>query len=214
MPGPFIAPHLYLQWGGTLPGGDVWSCGLRMSPINSGNVSEAAGMLDGAAAAVAAFHGQNSGGIQINSRAVLTHVKLNAIGTDGKYVLPTTNEKVMANVPGGFVDANCPPNQVALAVTLLTAVSRGPANKGRFYLPLPAYQLGTDGRIGQTYAESAHTGVTTFLAALNAVNANMKVAVYSRKLGAPAQRLVTGAKVGRVLDTQRRRRNALVEDYR
>jgi hypothetical protein len=212
--GPFVAEHLYLQWGGKLPGGEQWSCGLRMSPINSGNVSSAASMLAGATAAVQAYHSQSSGGIQINSRALLSFVKLNAITVDGHYKEPVTNESIVADVPGGIVDsAGAMPNQVALAVTLLTAVSRGPANKGRFYLPLPAYQVGADGMIGATYAANAETGTNTFIAALNAVNANFRVAVYSRKVGAPAQRLVTGVKVGRVLDTQRRRRRSLAENY-
>lgn len=212
MPGPFIAPHLYVQWGGTLPGNDIWSCGLRMSPINSGTVDSAASMLDGVSAAISAFHAGTTG-MQIDSRAILNHVKVNAIGTDGKYMLPTTNEKVLANVPGGISTSTGFPNQIALAITLATAVSRGPAHKGRFYVPLPAYTVGSDGRIGKTYSDNAKAAANTLITALNAVNANMKVAVYSRKIGAPAQRLVTGALVGRVLDTQRRRRNALVEDY-
>lgn len=212
--GPFIAPHLYLQWGGKLPGGEKWSCGLRMSTINSGSVDSAASMLTAAKNAVQAFHTSTSGGVQINSRALLSFVKLNAIGTDGKYMLQTTNEAIVADVPGGYtLSTGNFPNQVALAVTLTTAVTRGPANKGRFYVPLPAYDVGTDGRIGSTYTTNAEAGVMTLINALNAINTDIKVAVYSRKAGAAAQRLVTGAKVGRVLDTQRRRRNKLVEDY-
>lgn len=210
----YVAPHLYLQWGGTLPGGDIWSCGLRMSTVGAGTVDSAASMLDGAAAAVSAFHGASSGGVQINSRCVLTFVKLNAIGTNGKYMLQTTNEKSGLNVPGGIVDSNPPPNQVCLAISLQTAVARGAASKGRFYVPLPAYSIGTDGRIGVTYAENAGTGADTMIAALNALNTGLKVAVYGQKQGVLAQRLVTGVRVGRVLDTQRRRRNKLVEDYR
>jgi len=211
VPGPFIGPHLYLQWGGKLPGNEEWSCGLRMSPINTGDVASAAAMLPGVTAAVQAFH--SSPDINTNARALLSFVKLNAIGTDGKYVLPTTNEQIVADVPGSATAANCPPNQVAHAITLTTAVSRGPAHQGRFYLPLPTYTIQPDGRILALYTDSIHGAVTSFLAALNGVNANFKVAVYSRKLGAPAQRLVTGAKVGRVLDTQRRRRRSLVEAY-
>jgi len=37
--------------------------------------------------------------------------------------------------------------------------------------------------------------------------------VMSRKAGAPTTRIVTGVDVGRVLDTQRRRRRSLPESY-
>lgn len=209
--GPFIAPHLYLQWGGKLPGGESWSCGLRMSPTGGGDVASAAAMLPAVKTAVQTYH--TTPNLNLNARALLSFVKLNAIGTDGRYMLGTTNEIIVADIGGTGTAASAPPNQVCLAVSLRTAVTRGPASKGRFYLPLPTYMVASDGRISTVDATSADTATETFIAALNAVDANFKVGVYSRKAGAPAQRLVTGARVGRVLDTQRRRRRSLVEAY-
>lgn len=212
--GPFINSHAYLQWGGKLPGNETWSCGMRLRAMNPAVLVDLPGMLTAAKTAVQAFHASSSGGIQINSRALLSFVKLNAIDTEGHYIYPTTNEAIVADVPGGYVDATTiHPNQVALAVTLTTAVSRGPANKGRFYVPLPSYQIAADGMIGATYATNAETGVMTLVNAINAINASFKVAIFSRKQGAPAVNDVTGAKVGRVLDTQRRRRRKIAENY-
>lgn len=213
----YISDHYYLQWGGSLPGGETWSCGLRMSPINTGAVSQAdqSAKLASVVSAVQTFHSRASGGVQVNSRALLSFVKFNAIDAiTGHYKYPVTNVSYPANIAGGYVDAGVHPNQIALCVTLLTAVQRGPASKGRFYVPLPAYTIGTDGLIGATYATNAKTGVMDFVTALNAIDAsNFKVAVYGTKQGVLAQNLVTAVKVGRVLDTIRRRRRQLPETY-
>lgn len=209
--GPFNTPHLYLQWGGTLPGGDEWSCGLRMIPINQGVATSNQARLDAAANAVHIFHGTVNS--QISPRAVLTFAKLNAIGVNGRYVEQTTLEHIFPNEGGVGNEAKTPPNQVALVVSLTTAVSRGPAHRGRFYMPLPCLTPGIDGRITIADRNNVHDSAVDFLAALNAVDPNLKVAVMSRKLYAPASRLVTGIEVGRVLDTQRRRRNKLAEAY-
>ena len=209
--GPFNVAHLYLQWGGTLPGGDEWSCGLRMQPVGQGVANNTQARLDAAAAAVHVFHGTVN--TAISPRAILTFAKLNAIGVDGKYIAQTTLEHLFPNEGGVGTEAKTPPNQVALAISLTTGFSRGPAHRGRFYLPLPCMTPGLDGRITVADRNNVHDAATDFLTALNAVDAGFKVAVMSRKQGAAIGRNVTGIEVGRVLDTQRRRRNKLVEAY-
>ncbi len=210
-PGPFSVAHLYLQWGGTLPGGDEWSCGLRLQPVGQGVANNLQSRVDAAAAAVEAFH--TNGQSLISSRAILTFTKLNAIGVNGRYIADTTLEHVHANVPGGGLDTRTPANQVTLVVSLLTGFSRGAAHRGRFYMPLPSTVVQADGRIATGDRDVVKTSATTFIAALNAIDAGFKVAVMSRKVGAAIGRNVTGVEVGRVLDTQRRRRNKLVEAY-
>lgn len=210
--GPFVAPHLYLQWGGTLPGNETWSCGLRLSQINTGPWpdTDAAAMLPAAATALEAFHSRAAS--MINNFCYLTYVKLNPINVSGHYDLPTTNEQIVTPLPGGS-GTNLYPNQVALVASLVTAVSRGPAHQGRIYLPLPTASLGTDGEIQAGDRDTIKGSLNTLLTNLNALRSNYAVAVHSRKAGAPAQRVVTGWRVGRVLDTQRRRRKSLVENY-
>lgn len=210
--GPFDSSHLYLQWGGNLPGGDEWSCGLRMA--STGNVSNSqdpAAMLNGVSSAVQTYH--QTAGTHISPRATLTFVKLNYIDPSGHYAEDTTFEKAMANIQGGGSSSVLVPNQVAYVVSLTTGFSRGPAHRGRFYLPLPTFPLDTDNRIQVTNQTQAVTAANALVSALNAVNPDYDVAVFSRKLGAPAHRLVTGVQVGRVLDTQRRRRNKVAEAY-
>jgi hypothetical protein len=210
--GPFITPHLYVQWGGKLPGSEQWSCGLRMAPRNTGPwpATDAAANLTAISTAISAFHTRVAS--KIDTRALLSFCKVNMIGVDGHYVLPTTNEHIYADIAGGG-GTQMFPNQVALAVTLQTAFSRGPAHQGRFYLPLPATGVGSNGAIDPTDQSNVKGSANTLLTALNAVSASYGVSVFSRKLGSPAQNMVTGIKVGGVLDTQRRRRRSMAEAY-
>lgn len=208
--GPFIAPHLYLQWGGKLPGNEQWSCGVRMAQRNTGPWpgTDAAGMIAAVKTAVQAFHVR--GASLISNEAKLSFVKLNPIDVDGHYSLQTTNEVIVADVPGGYPGGN-PPNQNALVATLETGFSRGPAHQGRFYIPLPMGATQADGLITVSDATAVKGSVTTLIADLNAVSVKYGVAVFSRKSGAPALRMVTGCTVGRAIDTQRRRRKSLNE---
>jgi len=210
--GPFDSAHLYIQWGGKLPGNEEWSCGLRMRKVGGGGATdaEAAGILTGVAASLAAYHARVN--TQINSLAKLSSVKVNAIGTNGKYIAQSTNESVVADIPGGLATPTYP-NQVAIAVSLLTGFSRGPAHRGRFYLPMPAMPMSTTGVIQPGQAVDLGTSTDTLLADLNDLNPNFEVAVFSRKSGAAGNRRVTGVEVGTVLDTQRRRRRSLAELY-
>lgn len=211
-PGPFDSAHIYVQWGGKLPGPEQWSCGLRLRKKTAGAIDSGAGLLVGVSAAIATFHA--SADAQIAASAKLDFVKVNSIGTDGKYINASTNDAIYSDLGGAGSAIQKYPNQIAWAVSLVTGFNRGPAHKGRFYLPLPdCYINGTDSRVSVAAATQLHGAVTTLLASLNAVNTDYEVAVFSRKSGAAGNRRVTGAAIGRTLDTQRRRRASLVEDY-
>lgn len=209
--GPFDSAHIYVQWGGKLPGNEQWSCGFRMTGPAATAEADAAGLLPNIGAALVAYHQNASTGI--SARALLSFVKVNGVDVDGKYISAGTNQGVYADVPGGGLATSTPANQIALAVSLTTGFSRGPAHKGRFYLPLPVFTLDTAGVFAAANAVTVSGTTDTMIAAVNSVDAAWKMAVFSRKLGAPAHRLITGNLVGRVYDTQRRRRRSLVEDY-
>jgi hypothetical protein len=209
-PGPFDSAHIYMQWGGKLPGGEQWSNGLRFYGPSASADADAAAMLANCAAAVSAFHTRAAS--KISTGAKLSFVKMNGIDVNGHYISDGTNEALFADIVGGAGAASVA-NQIALAVTLTTGYSRGPAHKGRIYLPVPAAFVDATGLVPAADAIAVSGSVDTFIAALNAVNAAWKVGIFSRKLGAPGHRQVTGNLVGRVLDTQRRRRRSLIEDY-
>lgn len=226
MAGPFLTRHLYLQWGGSLPGNETWSCGVRMAPPGPTEAAlptrENASTLleDGLVAVVQAFHTRANTGI--HSAAKLQFVKANLIGVDGKYESLVTNERVLANLPGGAAGAIPPPNQCAMVVSLRADVSRGAASKGRFYLPLPVTSTldATTGLLAADWVGAIEESSTTFVSQLNAALQvtvpgffGWFVAIMSRKATGPATRRVENVLVGRVIDTQRRRRRSLPESY-
>lgn len=209
----FDAPHIYVQWGGKLPGNEEWSCGFRLrrktGVVQSG---EGLNVLPGLATAITAFHG--SGNTNIGTGAKLQYVKANAISVDGHYMDPNgSNQQILADIPGGGTSQQTFPNQIALAVTLTTGFTRGPAHKGRFFLPLPNGSIDTNGLMTASAAIAISGAVDSLITAVNAVDANYEMAVFSRRPGGPGNRKVTGNLVGRAFDTQRRRRRNLVEDY-
>lgn len=209
--GPFDSSHIYVQWGGKLPGNEQWSCGFRMYGPAATAETDAAGMLAGVAAALVTYHQAANTGI--SPRALLSFVKVNGIGTDGTYLADSTNQALYADLPGGGTVANTPANQIALAVSLTTGYSRGPAHRGRFYLPLPCFAIDANGVFAAANAITVSGTTDTLLGNINAVDPDWKMGIFSRKLGAAGHRAVTGNLVGRVYDTQRRRRRALVENY-
>lgn len=211
--GPYDSPHIYIQWGGKLPGNETWSNGVRMRRKTGTTViTDAASLLVGVGAALVAFHGRS--GTKVASGAKLSYVKVNAIDLDGTYLdKGATTQAAYADVAGFGGVVATPPNQLACAVTWTTGFSRGPAHSGRFFLPTPSLTLGTDGLVALADAQAISGSVDTLLTDLNNVNANFELAVFSRKAGAAGNRRITGNLVGRVLDTQRRRRRSLIENY-
>jgi hypothetical protein len=209
--GPFDSSHVYVQWGGKLPGGEQWSCGFRMWKTGGSTEADGAGLLVSVSAALATFHGRAA--TAINTKALFSYVKTNTLGTDGRYVGAGTNEATYADLPGGQVSGAMFTNQTTVAVTLQTGFSRGPAHQGRFFLPLPALDLDATGRMSVATAAAIKGSCATLLTNVNANTSGHVMVVMSRKAGAPGHRAVTGFEVGTVLDTQRRRRRSLIENY-
>jgi hypothetical protein len=113
------------------------------------------------------------------------------------------------------------PPQLSLVASLNSSIPRGPAAKGRMYLPGIRLAIdGTTGKISPTEQNQIKANLATFF---NAVNASSdipgKVALVSEGRVAlfggvdPLNKYVTRVKVGNIYDTQRRRRNQLVETY-
>jgi hypothetical protein len=145
------------------------------------------------------------------SSAKVTAVKLNKIGTDGRYTEDTTVLQDVVPPIAGTGSIN-PAPQLATAVTLVTALTRGRASKGRYYLPLPGFSPAADGRLSAPNAENIASSSWAFIQALNAGVPGFDVGVTSN-IGAGAQHPVTSVRVGRVLDTMRSRREGFDEGY-
>lgn len=216
--------HLVIQWGGSLPGGEIWSCSLRGGSPGTGNDAlvppgdDIETWIHGYwADTVSSFHARPTS--WINAGCKLEFLKVNPVDINGHYTDPNTHEHVYpAPVAGGGVGTTHP-TQIAWCVSLTTGLSRGPAHRGRFYLPMPAVQIipGT-GLAAAQYALELATSAATFITEFaDTPGADLthpfKIFVMSRKAGFPATHPVTGVEVGCALDTQRRRRNQLDENY-
>lgn len=222
---PYDKRHVLAVWGGTLAGGEIWSCSLRLASTGSGPTApvptqeDLIGWMESTAKdAVQAFHQRATTKIHVGCK--LTFLKMNVITVDGRYEEEgETHEYLYAPVVPGGSSGIMHPTQVALVVSTTTDYTRGHAHRGRFYLPNPALEVdAVDGTISAADANGVAASAGTFIKELadqpgpDPLQTDMKVAVMSRA-GAGRTNYVTGVEVGRVLDTQRRRRNALPENY-
>lgn len=219
----FDRRHILAQWGGTLPGGEIWSNSLRLAGDStgpSGTVPTHDGMVawctGPAKDALAAFHSAANAKVHVGCK--LTYLKMNVVDMNGRYTDQNTVEHVFAPVVSGGSSASPHPNQVSLVVATTTEFSRGPAHRGRFYLPMPAIPIdAVDGTIDAPTALGVATAASVFIVALADepgpdLLGGMRVCVMSQR-GSGATNVVIGVDVGRVLDTQRRRRTELPENY-
>lgn len=155
-------------------------------------------------------------GCSISSAAKLTSVKLNRIGTDGKYVDAETKEHIYSSpIVGGYATVGIP--QLTLAATLRGSNERARGGKGRMYLPPTENTVmgGIDGRISAARALDYAKGVSALLAGINDVYLTegvSAVAGVASKQGSGAFQTVVQVSVGRVVDTIRSRRSKLDED--
>lgn len=159
--------------------------------------------------------GLSGTGPGFTTASVLTMVKLNRIGPDGRYMDPETREfDLLTGVPGAVAGTVAP--QLSAVASLDTANPRGRAGRGRMYLP-PTTALATlgtsDGRMTVTNAENLASGVATLIRELNAVYTGVGAVGVASKAGAGGFQHVTSVRVGRVPDTVRSRRNKQAEDY-
>lgn len=202
------AEHVLIRWGGKLAAEETWSCGLRLQGMaGSDDVTTAQGNLEDFAELVRLFCTNSQS--WHNGLCSLDWVKANAIGPDGKYSQAYTNLHEFS--PAIDLGTGAAPSQLAVAVTLRTAVSRGRAHAGRFYIPTGFTTVQADGRMGQADAQNIAGAAAAFIQGINVQVTGYKVAVFSPL--EPIARAVTRVEVGRVVDTQRRRRNQLAEDY-
>jgi len=221
---PYDRRHVLAQWGGPLPGGEIWSNSIRLAGDETGPTAtvptqgEIIAWLEGPAKdAVKKFH--QTPGVGINAACKLTYMKMNVVDMDGHYVEQTTHEYVFSPVVNGGSSAYLHPNQCTLVVSTLTQYERGYAHRGRFYLPSCAKQVdATTGGITTGEAGLVATAAALFLSELHdqpgpePLLSDMHVCVMSNR-GTGATNRITAVEVGTVIDTQRRRRNAMLEVY-
>lgn len=153
----------------------------------------------------------------IISSAALTSIKLNRIGTDGRYMDPEAIESVCPTPFPGLSSAT-PPAQLSIAATLRGSNPRALAGRGRMFLPPSSIVTTMDstGRISSANAVSYANSVSRLCAILNDVYITegvTAVAGIASNTRTGAFQAVVDVTVGRTVDTIRSRRNKIPEDF-
>lgn len=205
---PFKRPHVMLTFfGKAWTEKETWQFGLRLDqpepPLDAAMVL----IRD----AYKTYHAALGTGISYGCRYF--GVKVAKIGTDGKYVPGSSAKEYLlaASERGGNSASFMGLPQAALAITLNTSLIRGKGSVGRYFLPAMALSVMEDGLISTTAAEAARATSITFLNAVNA-QAPGRLAVFGQT-GEGTVQPVTGIRVGRKVDTQRRRARSIKEAY-
>jgi hypothetical protein len=211
---PYAEPHIHLTWGGTLFGVETWSNGLRISHPQPDSpelmLGWAQNYIDEATEAITTWW--KTGNLVSNSRAFLTWVKMQPVGTDGRYLAgQDTNERLLTT-PGEPGSGSVQPAQLAIVHTLLTSRPRGLGSHGRIYVPC-GYDVQNDGLMFPTDCGNMAQVTANLIQALASMDnpglgTNVQV-MSTRGISATVERVG----VGRVIDTQRRRRRNLPEEY-
>jgi hypothetical protein len=205
---------------GTMFGGtEVWSTGFF---VGAKDADTAAAPNQAAADAVrdawTTFF--ISDAAKISKDYQFTTAKLASIADDGHTVLDEVVYSYPATTISGYSthNQNLPP-QCSLVCTLTTVRPRGLASKGRMYLPGVIGPVLSTGKLSSSDVTGISNGLKTFFDAVNASSdVPGQIILAAKGTGLlPAltaqNEWVTGFRVGDVVDTQRRRRNNLVEVY-
>ena len=230
--------HGLLAFGGELGGGEIWSNSLRMGPwgipgtpvvggtdwnnaVNDATPSQMEEILDGFTPIIRDSYVASSD-LAFWSGVSLTWAKFNMIGTDGRY-LDKFNVHERHWSPGSYGEGQGSgslkgPLQCTIAASFLTTRARGAASRGRIFMPPTDHQELATGAttIDIEVAQNLAVAVAGFLGDLRGWTiANfglMMPGVVSNKSQSDAA-MIERVRVGTVIDTQRRRRDALTEDY-
>lgn len=210
--------YIKLTFGGTLAGGgDIWSCGFSLGTDTDAtieSITEDLPSVGGIIGTLIQSWFSNSGN-HVPSDVKLVSVKAAAINTDGKQTTPAWEAEFLAS--GGTNFPYLP--QGATVRTLVSSKFKDPGKYNRFYLPVAIDNTFETWKISNGVATSMATltaqlidDINTSLAEAGPFNNTYEVCVVSNK-GTGYQYPVASVRVGNIVDTQRRRRNALTETY-
>lgn len=204
--------------GQMLGGAEEWQTGFYVGQMSADATEPTQAWVDAVRDAWATIWTTAARGI--SDAYTFNQVKAAVLGTDGKYdpaIAPVISYPNTALV-GGSTGNPLPP-QCSLVATLVAGSGKGLAGKGRMYIP--GVRIGVDGggKLSESYTSGMATALAGFFNTINSaggapgrvINASEGTRVLV--VPNPKNLLVNGVRVGNVYDTQRRRRNALDEQY-
>lgn len=206
-------------FGTCMSGNEEWQTGFRMGDPDpaGGNFGIGSGWLALVAAAWQTYFTNGSNGFSGNYKT--NGVKAAIILEDGSTDIANVETYSYATPISGASGGSWFPPQITLSAQLAAASPVGLGAKGRMYLPGINFPISASGYIGTTEAQAIANGLRTFLDACETATNSPGVVMNCSKgrigvpFAAPVNRRVTHVRVGSVYDTQRRRRNQLVESY-
>ena len=214
----YLKDFTTLTMAGTLAGGnEIWSCGLHLdSSVNSIPTEDWIDVYNARrleyGEAVSSFFADAD--VMVPSDVKLKEVRLTHRGTDGK----TIGEPIISpfNVSGGLNTTYAPQN--ALVNTLVSLKPRAPGRYNRFYLPVGLTTYGDSYKLNGTAQTNYATRLAEFITELNTIGlqdspVNQAVVSVVSNAGTGWSETVSNVMIGQIIDTQQRRRNALVESY-
>lgn len=214
----YAFPFTRLSFGGELADGqDVWSCGLA---FYTGDLTETTllnhdylvSQITNIGQAIVDFVGLAD--MRVPNNVKLYWAKLAYLDTNGHYLMDA------AETPldwGGAINAPYSP-QDALVMGLQSDKWKDPGKNNRFYLPTAGPSDTNAWKFTPTQQGLMAEGLGDFIDALNVIGSGSPnavapyVAVVSNS-GIGHSNPVTNVRVGAIVDTQRRRRNKLSEEY-
>jgi len=203
--------------GGMFGGAEEWSTGfyLGQEGANAQPLSQAG--LDQIKEAFRVFisHGLS----WVSNQYTFTQAKSALIDSSGHTITDSVKYSYASSSNTGAVSGQHLPPQCSLVVTLMSDRPRGRASKGRMYLPGYAGGINQWGKVDGDKVTSIANNLKTFFDSFaNDADVPDQLILASGSRGAFTQLLaqndyVEKIKVGDVVDTQRRRRNGLQEQY-
>lgn len=213
----YATEHLAYTFEGGLPGGELWTITLR-------TVSAVVDDTEAAGAALGARNAFNTmwnatGSFDVFNPPTVNFHKVTCRSVSAAGVTTAQGEYVQSTPTPGIASVQTAPNQSALVVTLQTA-RPGRTGRGRVYMPFLAPQFGVNtDRLAAGLADPLAFHFAQFITDLGQIDGGdpavfgpFPIAVQSTvNMAAPP--MVTSVRVGDVIDTQRRRRNKVIEAY-
>lgn len=211
--------------GTSFNGAEIWSTGFYIGSVGSDVSNPTQTFADAVRTAWTTFFQNATTGIGNSWKT--DQIKVAQISAAGVTSLTNVVYAPYGTAIAGANSTITYPPQIALVASLENAGARGLAAKGRMYLPGVSLSLQTNGTLTSANALAIANNLKTFLDAVNAAAPTGEDVIlasqgnrvkdedgkYVPVPGTAVNAVVNRVRVGSVYDTQRRRRNAMVETY-